>query len=274
VYMRAIAYTLVFGEAGGVAAHVAWPWLPALALGTIVLAAVGVLAARRLRALVAYLVVASAGTLLLALGLQTPATVGAGLFYLVNSTLVAAAWFLLADRVLRARAGSDAIEPASFHAGRGWLGGLFFFLAVAVAGMPPLAGFLGKSLLIQAAGQTPWAASAIAVILGASLAVMVALARTGSTVFWKPAPTHAATGLIDSPAGAAWHRAALVALVTLLAANTLGAGPLASYTQAAAAQLFERRAYIDAVLGATPVPPAYDVRREMRERGELKEPAP
>ena len=42
------------------------------------------------------------------------------------------------------------------------------------------------------------------------------------------------------------------------------------YTTAAAAQLLERRAYIDAVLGARPVPAAIDVRREMRERGEIK----
>ena len=49
--------------------------LPALALATLALAAVGALAARRLRGLVAYLVVASAGTLLLAIGLATRETV-------------------------------------------------------------------------------------------------------------------------------------------------------------------------------------------------------
>ncbi|MBL8361169.1 MAG: monovalent cation/H+ antiporter subunit D, partial [Rubrivivax sp.] len=92
VYAIARTTTLVFG--GGALAGIATPLLPLLALGTLVLAAIGVLAARRLRALVAYLVVASAGTLLLAVGLGTPGTLAAGLFYLVNSTLVAAAWFL------------------------------------------------------------------------------------------------------------------------------------------------------------------------------------
>ena len=50
-------------------------------------------------------------------------------------------------------------------------------------------------------------------------------------------------------------------------ACSLAAGPLSRYTQATAAQLFERQAYLRAVLGAQPVPAANDVRREMRERG-------
>lgn len=48
------------------------------------------------------------------------------------------------------------------------------------------------------------------------------------------------------------------------------AGPLGRYTGDAAAQLVARTPYIQAVLGARPVPPAYDVRQEMRARGELK----
>ena len=37
------------------------------------------------------------------------------------------------------------------------LGITFFAAAVAVAGVPPLAGFMGKALLLQAAGTTGWA---------------------------------------------------------------------------------------------------------------------
>jgi multicomponent K+:H+ antiporter subunit D len=48
------------------------------------------------------------------------------------------------------------------------------------------------------------------------------------------------------------------------------AGPIARYTEAAAAQLHAPKAYVSAVLGAQPVPAAIDVRKEMRERGELK----
>jgi multicomponent K+:H+ antiporter subunit D len=274
VYAIARTTTLVFG--GGALAGIASPALPLLALATLVLAAVGALAAERLRGLVAYLVVAGAGTLLLAVGLGTPGTLGAGLFYLVNSTLAAAAWFLLADRIAAARNGSDRIEPAVPAAGpASWapLGMAFFVAAIAMAGLPPLAGFFGKALLLAAAGQTAFALAATALVLGSSLAMMVALARAGSTLFWKQATAAeqaAGAAAAVQARHAAAHKLALAGLLAAVLASAAAAGPLGAYTQAAADQLIARTPYVDAVLGARPVPPAWDVRKEMRERGELK----
>ena len=68
-------------------------------------------------------------------------------------------------------------------------------------------------------------------------------------------------------------RCAVAALGLLFGGMLLcavAAGPLSSYTAATAAQLQAPHGYIDQVLGARPPPPAHDVRREMRERGELK----
>jgi multicomponent K+:H+ antiporter subunit D len=262
VYAVARMYTLVFGDGGGAAANIAQPWLPALALATVLLGALGALAAARLRTLVAYLVIASAGTLLLGLGLGREATVAAVLFYLVNSTLVAALLFLLIDRVGAARAdGDDRLLPAGFEHERGALGAAFFVVAVAVAGMPPLAGFLAKALLLQAASNTPYAVWVWTVVLLSSFGVIVALARAGSAVFWSHAPdvAPATPALPTQPVQAASIGMLLAALV----AAALLAQSIAQYTQAAARQLFERRAYIDAVLGAQQVPAAIPIRELM-----------
>jgi multicomponent K+:H+ antiporter subunit D len=270
VYAITRMVTLVFGaSAGGASASIAalaLPLLTGLALGTLVLAAIGALAARRLRALVAYLVVASAGTLLLAVGLGTEAALSAGLFYMVNSTLVACAWFLLADRISAARGGSDLMQALPMATGWAPLGIAFFVAAVAVAGVPPLAGFLGKALLLQAAGQTPWASAVVALVLASSLSMMVALARAGSSLFWKAG---AAAAQAPQPPSAL-HSTAIVALLAAVVATAVAAGPLSNYTGAAAKQLLQRQPYIDAVMGARPLPPAFDVRKEMRQRGELK----
>jgi multicomponent K+:H+ antiporter subunit D len=226
-------------------------------MGTLALAAQGVLAAGRLRVLVAYLVVASAGTLLLALGLGSARTVAAGLFYLINSTLVAAALFLLIDRIGAARGDAgDTLAPAPIDGARGRLGTAYFVLAIAVAGLPPLAGFLGKALLLQAAAASAWPALVWAVVLVSSFALIVALARAGSVVFWQ-AGEAAANGAQRTPAT---QRAALALLTLLVVATAAFAGPLANYTQSAARQLFERRAYIDAVLGKQPAAPLWNPR--------------
>lgn len=278
VYAIVRTTTLLFGEAnGGATALVFTPALPLLALATLVLAAIGVLAARRLRNLVAYLVVGSAGTLLLGIGFGTRDGVAAALFYLVNSTLAAAVWFLIADRVAAARSsGDDLLQPTPFAAGT-WvpLGVAFVIAAVAAAGMPPLGGFLGKALLLGAAGDMPWAAWLVALVLCSSLATVVALARAGSALFWQtglPLPPHfdEQLALPCVEEHHAMHGAAIALGLVLVVAVPLLAGPLSAFTERAATQLSEPRAYIESVLGAQPVPPAYDVRREMRERGEAK----
>jgi multicomponent K+:H+ antiporter subunit D len=263
VYAIARVETLIIGPV------LELPLLPIAAGVTLALAAVGVLAAQRARLLVAYLVVASAGTLLLAVGLQREATLAAALFYLVPSTLVVALLFLLVDRVSAQRGGSDLIRPLPLAGPVGWLGALFFVAAAAVAGMPPLPAFIGKALLLQGAGDGPGAAAVVALLLASSFAVTVAMARCGSSMFWKAPKLGAAPA---SPANAAdgLRMAVCAGLAALLVLCSVAAGPLAAYAQATAAQLHERETYIRAVLAAEPAPPAWDVRREMRERGELK----
>lgn len=259
IYAIARVSTLIFGAEAGVAANVAVPWLTALALATLALASLGALAARRLRVLVAYLVVASAGTLLVGLGLGTQAAVAASLFYLAPSTLVVAGLFLVVDRIAVARGeAADHLRLAPFGTGRAGLGAVFFMLAIAAASLPPSANFMGKATLLQAALPSAHPALIWAVVLLAGLGLVVALARAGSMVFWKApeAPYRFGPPLLASGPQRAGIALALLAVLGL----AVGAGPLAAYAQATSAQLFVRQTYIDAVLGAQPAPPAWTPR--------------
>jgi multicomponent K+:H+ antiporter subunit D len=266
VYAIVRVSTLMFGVGAGATAGIITPVLPWLALGTLVLATVGALAATRLRSLVAYAVVASAGTLLVAVGLGTQGTLAAALFYMVNSTLIAATWFLLADAIAARRGGSDALGPRPLSGAWAPLGVAFFISAVAVAGVPPLAGFMGKAWLLQAAGSTPLAAWVVALVLMSSLAMMVALARAGAVLFWQVGGGVAAVPASPARRHSPAHTVALVGLLAAVLGCAAAAAPLSAYSEAAARQLLDRRAYIASVLGARPVPAAIDVRRDMRER--------
>jgi multicomponent K+:H+ antiporter subunit D len=278
VYAVLRTTTLMFGEDAGPLAAVATPWLAGVALVSLVLGAVGALSAQRLRTVVAYGVVASAGLLLLSVGLARPGTVSAALFYLVNSTLATAALFLVVDRISAARGSAgDHLRGAPMGSSRTALAVAFMLVAVAAAGMPPLAGFFGKALLLQAAGTHAWAGVVVFTVLASSLLLMVAFARAGSVLFWRPAslapahlpPVRPAERPMSTVSA---HEVGLGLLIGLLLACAVYAGPLARYTQATAAQLFEPQRYRAAVLGATPAPPAWDVRREMREAGLVKTP--
>jgi multicomponent K+:H+ antiporter subunit D len=258
VYCIARVTTLVFGSDAGALSGIAAPWLALLALGTLVLAAFGALAARHLRRLMAYLVLFSAGILLLAVGLGTAGTLTAGLFYLVHSSLVAAALFLLVDAIAASRGeADDEAVPAPLDSPVGW-GCLYFVLAAAVAGLPPWGGFLGKAMLLSSSREAAMAPWIWGLLLASSLGVILALARAGSTVFWKATAANAvqaAAGCSTPP-----ERGALALLVAAVVAVMLGAGPLARYAEATAAQLLRPAGYIDAVLGAQPAPPAWTPR--------------
>jgi multicomponent K+:H+ antiporter subunit D len=245
-----------------------------------------------MRTLAAYIVIASAGTLLLAIGFGSAEGTAAALFYMVNSTLVAAALFLLVDRISAMRGSlRDALRPAPLAEG-GWAstGLLYAAVAISAAGMPPLAGFLGKGFVLDAARDSPLAAWSWAVVLLSSLGIMIALARAGTTMFWagqggaehghgEEAAQEAAGGAATAAATAIaargqarervsfWaegHRIAVGWLLLLVIANAAFAGPLAQFTGATARQLLERQPYISAVLGSRPVAPLWTPRRGMK----------
>lgn len=223
-----------------------FPWLPVLALATVFWGTIGALAARRFTLLVANLLLVSSGTLLFAIGHATPALTAALLFYLPQSTLVAAALFLLAGAItIRRGESQDLLVRGPVLEHRTALGLGFAMLAVAIAGLPPLSGFLGKIMLMQAL-DGPWRAIWWATLLMSGLVVALVLARAGSILFWEP-DGYAATFHTRERIGPA-RTTALVLLIAASPLFTVFARPIAGYTAATAAQMHARTPYIDAVI--------------------------
>ena len=251
VYAVLRVNTLVFGSEAGALAGWAWDWLLPAGAITLSLATLGALAASSLRMLAAYLVIASAATLFIALALATPETVAAGLYYLLHSTFVTAALFLAAD-LIRQQRGSvgDHLDVAGPLRHRALLGLLFATAAVAVVGLPPLSGFIGKLLLLDAVppGARAWVWT---LILVTSLLSLVALARTGSQVFWRAEPWPEAARVPAPP-----QRLQVAATAVLLAYGVglvVAGGPVLGYVQATSVQVLAPAAYIEAAHAATPL---------------------
>lgn len=240
--------TLIFGQAAGPLAGLLDPWLLPTGLVTLAAGTLGAVGSRRLGTQVAYLVVASAGTLVTAFGLANPEGIAAGLYYLPHTTLAAAAAFLLTDAIARRRGElGDRLDPGPTLPEIRLVGGLFFIAAVALAGLPPLAGFLGKLLLLRAAlGQAalPWV---YAVVLGAGLLALIALARSGSLLFYRT--QSAMRAVAGQPAAVAVELAPVAGLLALIVGLSVAAGSAVEYTQAAAAQLMQPDHYVQTVLG-------------------------
>ncbi len=230
-------------------------WLLPLALATVAFAAMGALAAQRLSELAAWLVLGSAGTLLIAPALGQATLTAAALYYLVQSSFVAAAMFLIADRIAERRgAVGDAFQPGPrLHAP--WLALAFLLTAASASGLPPFAGFLGKLMLLSAVSESPQMAAVWGMLLVAGFLVLLALAKNGGRLVWERSPAHPAE--IARPMGR--RRAVAIALLVSPALLlSLFARPVSDYAARAAAQLHDPQAYVAGVLGGN------EITREIR----------
>ena len=246
VYAIIRLHGVAFGPEAGDSAEVALPVLLPLAVITSVAGVLGALAARTLERLVAWLTVASVGTVLIAVGLFEPAAWSAALYYMVNSTLVVAGLFLLSELVAAQRGdAADRLVPAGPMAQPTLLGLMLLLAAASAAGLPPLPGFIGKIMLLEAAGEHNAGALVWTVVLAVGFLTLLGLARAGSILFW-----HVLDGQPTAAAGASPRL--LVATLALLASTvtmTVFAAPIQRFTEAAALQLQDRDGYARAVLG-------------------------
>lgn len=243
VYTIIRTYTLIFGEDASLLAHLAWPWVWPMALITLVLGLLGALAAQELRVQIAYLVIVSVGTLLAGVALNTEAAMGATLYYLVHSTWICAVFFLLADLIQRQRGVyGDKIVKGPALRQPVLLGGLFFIAAMGIIGMPPSSGFIGKLLLLTAAGTQEKAVWLWIILLVGSLVTLTALSRSGSTFFWRTYEEVAEAQPVDK-----WELLAVVGLLILGLLLMVNAAVVLDYTQALARQLLSPEQYIQAM---------------------------
>ncbi|ATC99008.1 MULTISPECIES: monovalent cation/H+ antiporter subunit D [Pseudoalteromonas] len=245
IYAIIRVYPTIFVDPNDTSTHIAQVWLWPAAIITLVIGMLGVLASKDLRMIVANLVIVSIGTLIAAVAFNTPGAIAAALYYLVHSTLVTAGLFLLADVIGKQRGKVGVrLVPAKPIGQPILLGTSFIVFVLAVVGMPPFSGFIGKVWLLQEALNVDKAAWFWAVYLVVSLLVLVTLTRAGSQLFWRhngqePSETKATS-------------CQLVGVISLLLCSPLlsiFAGPISEITTLAATQVFDTLGLQQAVLG-------------------------
>lgn len=219
-------------------------WLIWAALATIVFSVLGVLTSKTLQSLVAWLVLGSAGVLLLAPPLADPLVSAAALYYLTQSAIVGAAFFMLAGLIAsrRPHATDQLIAagslPVSIKIG-------FLVLAATAAGLPPFSGFLGKLMLLSAVSSSAWSPAIWTIILVSGLLTTIALAMGGSHLFWEIA-TEQPQPMPGKPA--AVESIATFGLIGISILLLVFAKPVAEFTERAATQLHAPQHYIEAVI--------------------------
>jgi multicomponent K+:H+ antiporter subunit D len=264
VYVVLRTWVLFFGNESG--SGFGNEWLLYGGMATLAFGTLGVLGSQELPRLASYSLIVSSGTLLGAVGMNDTAVTGAALYYLVASTLGVSALFLLTELMERGRApGADVLavtaeafggeedlpdpdEQVGFAipATMASLGASFGLAALVVAGLPPLAGFLGKFAVLDAVlGMSASVRGAawlmLALLIASGLVAIVGLGRAGIRRFW-------AAGDASVPRVRVIEMLPVVLLIALCVAMTVAAGPIMRYLDDAARGLHDSTDYIQRVL--------------------------
>ncbi|WP_282058746.1 monovalent cation/H+ antiporter subunit D [Lentibacter algarum] len=240
-------YTLIFPPELAATQGLHDLWLLPAALVSVAIGMMGVLAAKKLDRLVAFAVIGSMGMVMVTLSLFTPEGIAAALYYIIHSTLAGAGLFLIADLVRTGRGGLD-LNAQPPMAGAALTAGFFFVGAIAMAGLPPLSGFLGKLLVLNASFSAPQAAWIWGVVLVSSLVSILGFARAGSILFWKAESLTLEEADPSRSVPRPLSYVAVGGLIMLLAAHTVFAGQMHGYTSKIAGQLFDPAPYMLKVL--------------------------
>jgi hydrogenase-4 component F len=164
-----------------------WPQLVVfvVALGcfTMLLGIVMALAQDDLKRLLAYSSVSQMGYVLVGVGLGTYLGCYGGLFHLLNHALCKALLFMCAGAVIYATGARRMADLGGLARHMPITSGCFVLGALALAGFPPLNGFMSKLTIYLALGRAGlwWA---VVLALAASVLTAAVLLRAAQKVFW------------------------------------------------------------------------------------------
>jgi NADH-quinone oxidoreductase subunit N len=183
---------------------------------TILYGNLGALGQRNLKRLLGYSSIAHAGYLLLGVCALSGAGQAAVLFYLVAYALTVVGAFLVVVLVLRHTGTEDVTGLAGLHERSPFLAATVALAMVSLAGVPPLAGFFGKFLLIRSVveqvSQHPgYGVLAAVAVVGVVISIYYYF-RVIRVIYWEPAAAEAAPVVVPQ----ALRFAAALCLVGML----------------------------------------------------------
>ncbi|NGY80835.1 hypothetical protein F6Y03_00445 [Bacillus megaterium] len=128
--------------------HTILAWL---AIATVVFGVIGAVAYRDMRQIAIYNIVAAIGVMAFGISLMTEESMEGTIFYLLQDMVMKTALFFIVGAIAYV-AGTNQLGRFSGLLGSyPLLGWTVFLSALALGGIPPFSGFIGKALIIRAA---------------------------------------------------------------------------------------------------------------------------
>mgnify|MGYP001293071859 CR=1 FL=1 len=210
---------------------------------TMIFGAIGAVAFWGIRKILAYNVIVSVGFIVFAIGVASGEALSGALYYLLHDMIAKALIFILGGAIIGI-AGTDQLrEITGLIRYRPMLGWLFLLSGLALAGVPPLSGFVGKVMILQGGVESGYYILSIIGLLS-SLLVLYSVMKVFMHSFWGE------TLLIEGEQKETGKAALLPGsiLAALIIGLGLGAEWVLHYIALAVETMMNPSQYINAVL--------------------------
>ena len=202
----------------------------------------GALSQLDMKRILSYHIISQIGYLMLGIGFFTPQALAGTLFFMVPYVMAKSALFLIAG-VVQAETGTTNLKAiGGLQSQSSLLSGLFLIAALSLAGIPPLAGFFSKFIVLQA-GVEIGRYGYVGIGLLGGLLTLASMLKIWNGVFWGEEMGERRQVPLRP----------LLPGVSLLVGGIVGLGLfpglLYSLAEVAAEQAYHPQAYIEAVLG-------------------------
>ncbi|WP_243387682.1 Na+/H+ antiporter subunit D [Bacillus kexueae] len=239
VYSITRVFTLIFvHEVGFTHEIIAW-----LATLTIIFGVIGAIAYLDIRKIIIYNIITAVGVILFGVAMFNEAGIEGSVYYLIHDMLIKGALFLLVGAIIVITGTSNLKNMGGLIKNHPFLGWMFFVAAAALAGVPPLSGFIGKLKIIEAGFQNGDYVMAMIVLLS-SLLVLYSVMKIFMNGFWGEQ-------VLSREEEKGSTKGLLMPIALLIALSVLygfGIEIVSPYVVQAAETLLDPSIYIEAVL--------------------------
>lgn len=246
IYALIRTFTIIFYHEPGFT-HLILGWLGIL---TTLFGVAGAIGSWNIRKILAYNVIAAVGFIILGLAFFSTVSLAGTIFYLMHDMIIKALLFLLGGTIITIAGTSQLKKIGGLMKRYPVLGWIFLVSALALAGVPPLSGFIGKLLIVQGGleqsskqGIFFWF---VLFSLVTSLLILYSVMKIFINGFWKESENSDAS-LEQKKGSIKGLLAPCALLLTISVAMGLGAEAILPYVWQAAETLIDPSIYIDAI---------------------------
>lgn len=244
-------FTLIFYHD----AFIVQGWIGWMAALTMILGAIGAVAYSDIHRIFNYNIIISVGFIAAGIAMSSPDALDGSVFYLIHDMLAKTLLFLLGGMMISA-AGSERLQDMGGLIQK-WpiIGWIYLTTALALVGIPPLSGFVGKVLIVRGGLDAGSDHAQFYILTGIAVAssfvVLYSLVRVFIRAFWGEKASYEESSVERSSAQVLLRPSSMIPVVGLLVLILLvGFGSEGVYTWVSQAGevLTHPELYIEAVL--------------------------